>query len=624
MKLPSIVYLVDSLKTSFLRFPLTILSASVAVCIGVYLTEYYDEIDNQFPYINLLLTSALGIPLYFCISIFGSKKRLSLPLKVFSLIAATMLLALIYYSLPNSESTHNTSLPYIRYGIFNIIIHLLVSFLPYVNGNSLNGFWNYNKILFLRFLTTVLYSGVLYIGLILALSALHLLFNVEIHDELYGDIFIVIIGLFNTWLFVSGIPADLDRLEEIKTYPNALKVFVQYILLPILVLYLIILYAYGAKILIEWNWPKGIVSYLISCISVLGVLTLLLIHPYGNLKGNEWIKKFTEIFYYALFPLVILLFIAISIRIGDYGITINRYVIVLLGIWLTLIAVYFSLRKTNIKFIPISLSLILSMMSFGPWGMFSMSERSQVGRITKILGENSILINGKIKNETIWLRDSMPIIYTEDKLANRNKLSDSLHNEVISILDYLDDHHGFRSLRPWFQQDIDSILAVAIANDRYVNEAMVYTNSIGLPYNYRYTAEDWQYYDYQSDSRQAILVSDYDFVIHFSNHRYLLENSFERYEIDGETYDFGYGGQTHDLQLVSENDTATFQLTSLMEQLMIEYDKSSEVAKDKMVLEGSSLKYEAKIEYQSIQFNQSNDSITSTYGDGYLLLKKRN
>ncbi len=65
MKLPSIDYLYQNAKSSFLRFPLTILSALVAVIIAVYLTEYNKEIDNFFPFVNSMLTAALGIPLFF-------------------------------------------------------------------------------------------------------------------------------------------------------------------------------------------------------------------------------------------------------------------------------------------------------------------------------------------------------------------------------------------------------------------------------------------------------------------------------------------------------------------------------------------------------------------------------
>ena len=77
------------------------------------------------------------------------------------------------------------------------------------------------------------------------MTALKLLFDVSIHEELYVEIWIVTIGFFNTWFFVSGIPDDFDQLDTIYEYPKGLKIFSQYVLLPLLGLYLLILYSYG-------------------------------------------------------------------------------------------------------------------------------------------------------------------------------------------------------------------------------------------------------------------------------------------------------------------------------------------------------------------------------------------
>ncbi len=89
--------------------------------------------------------------------------------------------------------------------------------------------------------------------------------------------------------------------------------------------------------------------------------------------------------------------------------------------------------------------MILILVSFGYWGIFSVSERSQVARLRAILEQENILKEGKIQNEVIWLRDSLPktLIAVDRELTNDGKMVDSLHNEVMSILDYLDDHHGF-------------------------------------------------------------------------------------------------------------------------------------------------------------------------------------
>lgn len=489
MKLPSLSYLYTNAKYSLKRFPLTIISSIIAVAIGIYLVEIEPGATAIFPFIHALLAFALGIPVFFILGVLSENdKHPSISKRwILNGLGAAFLL-LIYFGFPGNEITNNTYVPYIRYAIFNLIAHLVVSYIPYLKSRKLNGFWNYNKILFLRFLEAILYSTFLYLGLILALTSLDLLFNIDLHNELYFELFILIFGVFNTWFFVAGIPENLYNLEGITTYPKGLKIFTQYVLLPLLVLYLIILYVYGAKILIEQNCPKGIVSYLISGVATLGIFTLLLIYPYGKSKENVWIQKFTLIYYFLLIPLIVLLFYAIFIRLADYGITINRYIIVLLGIWLSIVSIYFILRKENIKFIPISLAIILALMSFGPWGMFSISEKSQVKRLEKILTQAQLLKNSKIESEVEWSLDSNLLFKSEDKNRSNTVLNDSLNNEVYSILNYLEHNHGMKAIQPWFNQNLDSLYKVSIDSNRYLSEAKIYMATIGLEYRYIYSS----------------------------------------------------------------------------------------------------------------------------------------
>ncbi len=146
-------------------------------------------------------------------------------------------------------------------------------------------------------------------------------------------------------------------------------------------------------------------------------------------------------FYLILLPLLVILFIAILMRMDDYGITVNRYIVLFLGIWLTTVCVFTLLFKSSIKFIPTSLALMLQLISFGPWGIFSVSERAQVNRLKNILEKAKIIKENKIVNESIWEKDASRNFVPSD-LINDVLLNDSLRNEVKSIVNYLDDHHG--------------------------------------------------------------------------------------------------------------------------------------------------------------------------------------
>ncbi|MEQ8624858.1 MAG: DUF4153 domain-containing protein [Vicingaceae bacterium] len=623
MKAPSLSYLSQKAKKSFIRFPMTIISASIAVVIGIYLTEYESDNNNFLPYFNLLLTAALGIPIYFCISILLGKKRTTNSLQLLAYSIGTLILVGIYDSLPSSEITNNTSVPYIRYVIFNIIAHLLVSFVPYLKKGNLNGFWNYNKALFIRILTSILYSGFLYVGLILALAALDLLFDIEIHKELYLEIFIIIIGLFNTWFFVSGVPQDLDALEDISTYPKGLKIFTQFVLLPLLTLYLTILYFYGGKIIIEWNWPRGIVSYMISMVAVLGILTMLLVYPFGKLKENAWIKKFTHAYYILLIPLIVILFFAIHIRINDYGVTINRYIIVLLGIWLSIVAVFFSLRRTNIKFIPISLVIILIPMSFGPWSMFSVSELSQSNRLKNILKEYSIIEHGKVQNEVIWVTDSLPKFYAKEEFTNENILPDSIHNEVKSIIHYLDGHHGFKKLDPIFSQNLDSLLKVAHDSSRYIYDAEIYIRSLGLKNVHFYIDGDSEHFNYSIRRENAIKVKDYDYLYDFDHYQFKGRHMVKIGNFLADSIDFQLHLENNSLDLQSSLDSINFNINSLFEDLKSKYDNqnNSDIAGSEMTILKSTKTINVKLQILSLEVNESKDSTFFRNIKGKLFLK---
>ena len=639
LRFPSLDYLSTQARQSLWRFPLTILSAFIAVTLAIFLIETEEQTFNRFPYINAMLCAALGISLYFCVAIFASRQKLSMGGKVGAHMAATAVLVGIFFSLPDVESTHNTSLPYIRFTLYSIIIHLLVSLIPFLFTRQLNGFWNYNKALFLRFLTALLYSAFLYVGLVMALLALKTLFEVKIPDELFWELFIVIGGVFNTWFFAAGVPLDFEKLDKVTSYPKGLKIFSQYVLLPLLFLYLLILYGYGMKIILSGDWPEGIVSYMIMVVAVLGVLAMLLIYPYALHSENQWIRKVNKGYYLLLLPLLILLFLAIGMRLGDYGFTINRYFILVTGIWLTVVCIYFLSGRNNIKFIPLSLALLLLFISMGPWGVFSVSEESQLSRLKAVLQEGDILKAGVVQDEVIWVKDSLPEFYAPAVNINDGQLSDSLHNEVKSILDYLDNYHGLSSIQAWYQQPLDSFISIADADtsrERWnrITEAEVYMKTLGLPYQYKQTDQVYgNYFSYSSKSQQVLNIEDYDRLL-FLGQLYVHLDNFEApakgrpykrtVELDGVDYFIRYTpGAPKYLTITSPKDTLHFSLGRLIRQLNEKYGNEGSANLPATALQIDTVQNNKayRLILEEIAFRAEGDSLTLRAVNGNLLIK---
>lgn len=627
MKLPSLNYLAQNAGRTFLRFPLSILCGAGGAAISIYLVENQEDIKNYFPCINLLLTFALGISLFFSADVFSYAKGFSRQKRFLLSAFVALVLVAIYFSLPGFDSTQNTSVPYVRYTIYSITAHLLVAFIPFIGAGRLNGFWHYNRILFVRILAALLYSGFLYAGLALALGSLDFLFDIDLHEKLFFDLFAFIGGVFNTWFFLAGIPDNFDSLDDIHEYPKATKIFSQYVLLSLLVLYIIILYIYSGKIVFLWSWPKGLVSYLVACVAVLGILTLLLIHPYGNLPGNHWIKKFSRSYYLILVPLIALLFIAIGMRVNDYGVTVNRYVILLLGVWLTIVAAYFISGKENIKFIPISLAVILMLVSFGYWGMFSVSERSQVNRLQAILEQGNILKDGKIQKEVIWFRDSLPktFIPRDQESTNEGQLSDSLHNEVKSILDYLDDHHGFTSIRGWYGQNLDSMVK---ENNKdklrwgRMNEAEAYMRSMGLPYAHKYDDGMSDYFNYYAADNGVISLEDFDYLIDLT--RQSSDMPSGAYLVANREFKFNAPEKPgNDAWLISHGDSLRFDVGGMLAKLKKKYSRSyqSDVPEVEMTLDAESKTIHARFTISQISVYIKDDTEQVNFISGKILLK---
>ncbi|MEQ9210375.1 MAG: DUF4153 domain-containing protein, partial [Pseudomonadales bacterium] len=129
---------------------------------------------------------------------------------------------------------------------------------------------------------SALYSATVYLGLMLALFALDNLFQVDIEEKRYAELFFFMAGVFNTWFFVAGLPADYAKLDEEVTYPKGLRTFILYVLIPLIGLYFLILYSYSVKIIVGWNWPSGIIVYMIIAVEVLGILAMLLAYPFDR------------------------------------------------------------------------------------------------------------------------------------------------------------------------------------------------------------------------------------------------------------------------------------------------------------------------------------------------------
>jgi hypothetical protein len=487
MKLPSIEQVVSDSGRTLRRFPFVVFDAVIGTVSGLILLDHEGPPQPTL-FFNILFAAILGIPLLFAITITAEKRGWNPSLSLGSQMTGVLALAAYAWSLPtdlaNAPNIHLLRLLMIAAGLL-----LFVAVAPYARPGETNGYWHYNEALLLRILTAALYSAVLFAGLSVALLALDRLFGMDVPGKRYGELWILIVGLFAIWFFLAGVPESLESLEASTEYPRGIKIFAQYILLPLVLVYLVILYAYLVKISIAWDWPQGWVSRLILGFSSAGMLMHLLFYPVRDHVENVWIKSTLRWLYVAMAPLAIMLLLAVWRRVSEYGLTEERYIGVAIGLWLAAIVLYFIFSKgKSIKAIPASLGMVGLLMSFGPWGAFSISESSQVDRLREVLTKSSILVDGTVHPA------AKPVPFLEEK-------------QISSIVGYLHDVHGYDRIQPWFRE---SLRADSTGGSMKFEDPSDVTKLMGIEYVRVWEGAASNDINLRADAEQAIGVGGYD------------------------------------------------------------------------------------------------------------------
>jgi len=386
--IPSLGEISLKATNAFARFPVTLIWAILGTIFTIWYIDADIPRDEQTPYTKIILITILGvswlIATRFLINYFTEVKCQN---KQWLILIPLIFLGLYYWYLPNDKSAFDNEIYGYKTALYFIAGHLFIFFSPFLFTWNKNAYWNYLIIIFISIARSLLFSLVLYLGLTLALLALKYLFKIDFDDDIYFKLFVFCLGIINTWIFLADFPQKIHENLTIN-YTKALEVFVKYILIPLSVLYLIILYAYSLKILINWNLPKGWVSYLVIALSFLGFIIQILINPIKKTIASRAIKRFYPWFYIMLLPMILLLFTAIYKRISEYGFTEKRYFVLVIACWILGMTIYilFSKRK-QLRYFPMILTIIVLLASFGFWGAFNVSTKSQVKQFSTLFTE---------------------------------------------------------------------------------------------------------------------------------------------------------------------------------------------------------------------------------------------
>lgn len=412
----------NKIATSIKRFPETIVLSILTVITLIYMNHLdYGRISTREELTRIAMVLALGIPLSLCIKVFFERiPTLCKRKKIGSYIGAIIVLVSYYLFLLND--INNISIT--RYIAFSISLYLTFSFIPYFFKK--NNYEFYVITLFNRFVTTYLYSAILFLGLMAIILTINILFTANISYKIYFDIWLIVAGVFAPAFFLADIPQPRQELD-IKEYSKVLKVLLLYIVMPLILAYSAILYVYFIKILLTRQWPQGILANLVLWFSIISTIVIFFIYPLRS--QNQWVKSFISFFPKVLLPLIVMMFVSLGIRINAYGITENRYFVLVAALWVTGSMAYYILNKNPRNIVlTTSLAIISVMTVIGPWSSYSVSRFSQNMRFENILQANNMISSDKT------IKPSAEVSKTD-------------RQEISSILLYFQNKHKLKDLK---------------------------------------------------------------------------------------------------------------------------------------------------------------------------------
>ena len=474
--------IIKSLK----RFPITIAlttSAAVMLIIISELTGNYNH--NTIDILQrITMVIILGVPVSLTMKfIFERVEKTSFIVLLSSYTAAAAALILYYFIFLKDLNMVSTT----RFAGLNIVFYLSALFIPYYYKKEY--FELYVIKLITGFFITILYSAVLEGGISAILFTIDKLLGVYVYDKLYYYAWLCIAGIFAPSYFLSGIPEYKTLMNPLE-YSKVLKVLFLYIVMPLISIYTLILYIYFAKIVFTLQWPKGMVGNLVLWYSLISTAVIFLVWP---LKlDNKWVKTFIKWFTKIILPLIIIMFLSLGIRIKSYGITENRYYVVILGIFVFGIMIYWNISKVKRNIIlPIALSVLTLITVAGPLSAYSLSIYSQNRRFEVILKRNNMLEQNKIIKPALE-------ISKQDKVEISAIISYFKNSHTLNDVKYLPSGFKVDNMKNVFGFDFEE--NIYQGKNQYFSYNQVYSGSM----------VDIKDYDYLFNFNQAGKLQSYE------------------------------------------------------------------------------------------------------------------
>ncbi|MGV3490704.1 MAG: DUF4153 domain-containing protein [Devosia sp.] len=175
-----------------------------------------------------------------------------------------------------------------------------------------------------------------------------------------------------------------DMLEQPDFTSTAIGFLGQFVLVPLLLIYGLILLAYTVQIVVTQQLPEGMIGWMVLGFVVTGAATWLVLHP-PFMRGKALTTLFRRVWFWMTLVPLALFFFAVEERVSAYGLTTDRVLLIAGGVWAAVLAALFLLRRGDIRLIPGVAGALLLLISIGPWNYVHLPIAQQGLRLEALL-----------------------------------------------------------------------------------------------------------------------------------------------------------------------------------------------------------------------------------------------
>ena len=282
----------------------------------------------------------------------------------------------------------------------------------------------------LLYMTTIGVLILLLCGALAGLSeSMSLLFGTTTSPNGYLYMAIIILWMY-VWAFCMLIPQGNQLYDDSTTGVPIIQKGVMYVILPLLLLYIVVLLVYALRILIAWELPEGMVSYLVSGIMFGYILCYTFLYPRIMDTTSRLSLIMRKIIPACMLPLLILMTVGIIRRVADYGITVERLYLITLLLWFYGVCIIVFVQSIpRLRWIFLSFAALFLISSAQPFNYTTICERVHTQKFEQLLEQHNLPLRD-------W-----------DKSSTFHELPEDVQQDINEKKSYIIRKYGVKSLK---------------------------------------------------------------------------------------------------------------------------------------------------------------------------------